>query len=505
MSLPSRLRCQRLDQPRVPEPGGLTGASSASAWEPEATASANPEASARFNGRSAQRLTRASFLTGQHAHNHGVFSHKKPYGYGSFDDSRTLATSLSAAGYRTGFVGKYLNGFGPARSLVSDKPSWRYRPQGWGDWIAAFENPGVRGIRGGTYNHFNTPYDVNGKVDNRYKGEYNSDTIGRFSVNLAKRYQSEPAPFFMYVNYVAPHHGPREPGDPGRVRRSDGKSEKFVTAQRPDSVRGMFDDRIKRAPVLRAADESSEADMSDRPPQIRSRPELTADARAALLEVSRQRAEAIYVMDRNVGSLVSELKRSGEWSNTVFMVTSDDGYFLGEHRVRTGKVKAYEPSLRVPLIVTGPGLAPGSERYDPISIIDMFATILDIADAKQPREADGVSRLRTLTDGDQGWESAVLTEGVGTGKGGDLWTDDPRSSIGLRTARYSMTIYRTGFRELYDLTADPAQDRNVAADPTYTAIMAALTEHWKAIKDCAGAECSRPLAKSLAATVGEER
>ncbi len=74
---------------------------------------------------------RATFLTGQHAHNHGVYWHEPPYGYGAFDDSRTVATSLQAAGYRTGFLGKYLNRYGLDRSKVSGQPSHRYVPRGW--------------------------------------------------------------------------------------------------------------------------------------------------------------------------------------------------------------------------------------------------------------------------------------------------------------------------------------------------------------------------------------
>ena len=90
---------------------------------------------------------RASFLTGEYAHNHGVFWHEPPYGFGSFDDSHTLGTALERAGYRTGFVGKYLNKYGVARSRVTGEASWHYVPAGWSDWIAAFENPHVRGIQ----------------------------------------------------------------------------------------------------------------------------------------------------------------------------------------------------------------------------------------------------------------------------------------------------------------------------------------------------------------------
>ena len=66
---------------------------------------------------------RASLLTGSYAHNHHVWWHARPYGYAVFDDSHTVATALRAAGYRTGLVGKYLNGYGTMRSLVTGRPS----------------------------------------------------------------------------------------------------------------------------------------------------------------------------------------------------------------------------------------------------------------------------------------------------------------------------------------------------------------------------------------------
>ena len=77
---------------------------------------------------------RASFLTGRYAHNHHVYSHAKPYGFQSFDDHATIATALQQSGYQTGFVGKYLNGYGAERSLVTGGPSFRYVPAGWTDW-----------------------------------------------------------------------------------------------------------------------------------------------------------------------------------------------------------------------------------------------------------------------------------------------------------------------------------------------------------------------------------
>jgi arylsulfatase A-like enzyme len=452
---------------------------------------------------------RASFLTGQYTHNHRVWSHERPWGYRAFDDSRTLATSLRRAGYRTGFIGKYLNGYGPQRSKVSGEPSWRYVPRGWTDWRASFEDPGVRGIHGGTYNYFDSPYNVNGRVQNGYRGRYQSTVIGDFSVGMARRFADARKPFFMYVNYVAPHFGgPSEPDDPRGLVDRNGRPWTANTPARPDWVKGRFDGVIRRAAGLPRGGGPAEAGMRDKPPRLRRLPEPTARERAAMRELTRQRAEAIFVLDREVARLVATLKRTGEWRRTVFVFTSDNGYFLGEHRRRQGKTLGYEPSLRVPLLVTGPGMRGDDEhghtRNDPITTVDLAATVLDLAGATAPRPLDGASKVEVLRVGDRGWTVPVLHEAIRTGgrRGGGF--DDVRSSIGIRTARYSMLLHRFG-AELYDLEADALQNESRWRSEDYRAVRRQLRRVWEQVKDCAGASCRTPLPEGLAAGPAENR
>jgi arylsulfatase A-like enzyme len=448
---------------------------------------------------------RASFLTGVYAHNHGVYWHHKPYGYGAFDDSRTIATSLSEAGYRTAFIGKYLNGYGPMRSKVTGERSYRYVPNGWDDWYGAFENPGVGSFHGGTYDYFDTPYNINGKPTNNRRGEYQTDTLGMFARKIATANAKRARPFFMYLSFTAPHFASTsEPDDPRRGRdftHRDGSRSTFATPSRPDWVKGRFDRTVTRAPGLPKGGGPAEADVSDKPQKLRMLPELSHQGRRALAEVTRQRAEAIYVMDRQVGSLVRTLKKRGEWDDTVLVFTSDNGYFLGEHRQRTGKTKAHEPSLRVPFLITGPGMRSGEVRNDPISTVDLTATVLDLAEAAAPHPADGTSLTTTMLTGDQGWDVPVVTEATHTTKG--RRTDpafrrgDARTSIGLRTARYSFTRYDNGEGELYDLYADPAQMENRYEDPAYAEVRASLDELWSRYKDCAAATCRVPMPAQL--------
>lgn len=444
---------------------------------------------------------RASFLTGQYAHNHKVWWHDPPYGYGAFDDSRTIATAMHDAGYRTGFIGKYLNRYGLARSKVTDEPSARYVPAGWDDWRAAVEPPGDSDIHGNTYDYMDTPFNVNGEIDNGYRGVYQSDVIGDFSVDMAARFARRQQPFFMYVNYVAPHHGvPNAPDEPDVVKDADGHELSVVTPAVPDWVKGKFDKRITRASGIAKTGEKVETDISDKPRALQQRYQPEGkEAEEALLYATRRRAEAVYVMDRNIARLVAELQRSGEWENTVFAFTSDNGMIIGEHGLGMTKVRAHEPSLRVPMLVTGPGLRTAQKRYDPITTVDLTATILDLGDAKAPHLADGTSRVKTLVEGDQGWTAPVVTEAVFTARGRDPLFTDLRTTIGIRTSRYSYTRYRGGDAELYDLAEDAREDENLADDPRYAAVRAALDELWPRVKDCKGRGCVPRLPSALLA------
>ena len=118
--------------------------------------------------------------------------------------------------------------------------------------------------------------------------------------------------------------------------------------------------------------------------------------------MQRQRAEALFAWDRQFGRIVRTLKKTGQYDDTVIVFTSDNGYFIGEHRQRSGKIKPHEPSLRVPLVVAGPGI-PHGVRQTPVTTIDVTATILDLAvgvAARGRRDVDGAGvRGRPAVDG----------------------------------------------------------------------------------------------------------
>ena len=448
---------------------------------------------------------RASLLSGEYSHNHHVFSTQYPYGFRAFDDRSTLGTSLNRSGYNTLFLGKYLNGYGDQNVLSTGQSSFRYVPPGWTEWYGAPNRPTNSGYPiGGTYNYFHTIFNINGVTDDTHQGQYQTDVISRMARRLIHTYHRSPKPFFMYLAPAAPHFGrPVEKDDPRHVTDpATGEQERIETPARPRWVWGHFDEQIPRASGLPQDGGPSEADVSDKPRPMNHRPELTPHERIAVRNLTRQRAESLYVLDLQVKQLVRTLKATGEYRNTVIIFTSDNGYFLGEHRVRQGKIKPHEPSLRVPFLIEGPGI-PHGQRFDPITTPGLAATIVQLAHARMPHPADGLSVVPSF-ERDRGWTVPVVTEGLEgfkvfheTKRQPAAGFHDPRTTIGIRTPGWKYVRYDDGDGELYDLDKDPNELHSHFGDPRYAKIQHELARLWWEYKDCRAASCRAPMPANL--------
>jgi arylsulfatase A-like enzyme len=312
-------------------------------------------------------------------------------------------------------------------------------------------------------------------------------------------------PFFLWANYVAPHHGnPGEPDDPKPIRRDDGATTRFQTTARPSEVRGRFDSVLTEAPGA-----AGEADVSDKPFFIRDLPPLNDAEKAGLLETARQRAEALSVVDDAVAGTIAALEASGELDRTIVAFTSDNGYFLGEHRIRQGKILPYEPALAVPLLVRGPGIPAGEVRTDPFTTIDFAPTILAAAGTAVDLPLNGRNLLDVARSGDRGWDRAVLTETGPRGtveeldeSGPKLHPHDPgptakRFSQGVRTRSFLYVEHASGEVELYDMRTDPGQLTNLAGQAAYAPDQEALARTLDRLRNCRGGACQAPLPPRL--------
>jgi N-acetylglucosamine-6-sulfatase len=451
--------------------------------------------------------SRSSFLSGQYAHNHHVYTHLEPYGFAAFRDGHTIATVLQGAGYRTALVGKYLNGYGE-QYLRSDKSSLHYVPPGWDQWYAGsdhlwdFDDPHYGG---GTYSYTKLVENINGEI-RAFPGRYSTDVVAAQTRRVISGFAKEPAPWFVWWTPTAPHHGlPVEPDDPEPTRRRDGQFSEWGTPGRPDWVKGRFDRQITHG-LGTPASGSAEEDVSDKPNYLRKVPDLTAVERQAETEVTRQRAESLYALDVQVRRTIAHLRRLGQLDSTVIVFTSDNGYYLGEHRKRTGKINLHEPSLRVPLLVAGPGV-PHGRRYDPVTTVDLAPTFAAYAGTTM-KGADGTSVLPLIEDGDRGWSRAVVTEGMmGFGRYADEYAlgRTPLDTRGLRLGRWKLTRYSTGEAELYDLKTDPLELNNLNRDPAYASTLRAMKDLYTRYHDCRGDGCRAALPARWRLTAAESR
>ncbi len=387
---------------------------------------------------------RAQLATGQYAQNSGVQHNRGVHGgFQALDPTREASSWFSDSGYRTGFVGKFLNGYGPHD----------VRPSGWSRWDA---------LTRGVYDYVNFSMTGDGEP-RRYTDSYITSVIEDHTNRAVTDFAATGDPFVLYAWHLAPHY---------RITPEGGRGLPPAAAQDRDLFRDArptsFDD-----PSF------DEDDVSDQPRYLRN---LSPVSRSDVRAENTARLQTLQAVDRAVGSLVETLDEEGVLDNTYIVFSSDNGYSLGEHRF-VGKDVLTDEALQVPLLVRGPGVAPGSTSGLPVTLVDLPATFAALAGVTPAWDVDGTSLEPTLHGEDQVFRDTTLIQ---TGRTlGDGW-----SHRGVRTGRY---LYGTddvdGF--LYDRLVDPAEMDNRIDDPAYAEVQAALELRRAALMDCAGWTCNQ--------------
>jgi N-acetylglucosamine-6-sulfatase len=390
--------------------------------------------------------SRATFLTGQYPHNHGVVSNAGPNGYPRLDETNTLAVWLEDAGYFTAHVGKYLNGYqGPAA------------PPGWSRWFGLLDPT--------TYHYYDYKVSEDGVPVSygRAEEDYQTDVLAAEAERILRSFEGNSQPLFLVVTPLAPH------------LESTGKiTSKPLAAPRH---RGAF--TAKRFPVKPSF---NEANMEDKPAHLKRRPKLNKRGVDDVIETYRARQASLLAVDDLVERLVRTLEESGDIHHTVIVFTSDNGFFLGEHRLPKGKFLPYEEAVRVPLIIRGGSFPAGATATQLVSNVDLAPTILELAQATPRRELDGRSLVGLAADPGQGKDRTLLIEGA------RLNSNSPAYSA-VRDDRWLYVEYDKGSRELYDLKTDPYQLRSRHNDRTLTGVRASLAARLSQLRDCSGAGC----------------
>jgi N-acetylglucosamine-6-sulfatase len=421
--------------------------------------------------------SRASMLTGQYGHNNGVLANAPGY-RALVDPGSTLPVWLQEAGYVTAHLGKYLNGYG----AVAD-PDTEVAP-GWDEWHTLMP----------PRQYFGYNLAVNGgkrRFRNR-DADYLTRVLNRRAARLIRRFADEPEPFYLQLDQFAPH---TESGtSSGKVRCQGGV------------VPDPRDRKLFRKQDLKLPDTPSfnEQDVNDKPTFIRARDRLDAAAKRRVIKRTACRRAALRAVDRGVTKIVSTLKREGELDDTVILFVSDNGYFLGEHRISANKTFPYEEAVRVPLAMRVPDGVVGGTRPAKVkklvANIDLAPTILDLAGAKpcvggECRVMDGrslVSLLQGRANGVPNDRSLVLEYARNRDKDGLLCR-----YAGIRGPAHTYLEY-TGLAaaggcteidegELYDLRLDPFQLNDLfQGNGARRGIQPALEAKLDELRDCSG-------------------
>lgn len=409
--------------------------------------------------------SRATFLTGQHSHNHGVRTNALPLGGVTvLDDSSTVATWLQAAGYRTGLVGKYLNGYGLDLS-PSPKDDPTYIPPGWDDWQAVTVPDKL----------YDYTINDNGTLVmyGSAPADYGTDVTALRAVDFINEAEASDAqPFFLLVSAQAPH---QETGF--QCSLNVGSVGPLLPAPRHVGVTNGL--ALPQSPSF------NEASVTDKPTWLKNNyTSLTTGQQNCLRTAHRNRVGSLLALDDLVGVVAAALQANGETADTLLMFVSDNGFLLGEHRVNS-KQHAYEESIRLPLYARVPGFTGPATATQLVLNTDIAPTLVELAGATAGLVLDGRSLVPIFQDPSHGpWRTHFLIEHE---KHGGLVV--PPSYSAARSTQYKWVEYVDGGRELYDLGADAAELASQHGNAAYVSIKTALKLMLGALKTCAGTSC----------------
>lgn len=357
--------------------------------------------------------SRASILSGQFAHVHGVLDNSTPLPEGT----PTFPQELQKAGYNTAFIGKWHMGG------ASDAP----RP-GFKHWVS-FKGQGQ--YRDQTFN-------INGEQVPRTG--HTTDIVADYAVDFLKDTGADP--FCLYLSHKAVHAH----FDP------------------PERYKGTYADKKFPRP---ASMENSEENYQGKPEWVRRQRQSwhgvdgMYDEKMDFDTFVKSYPELLRAVDDSVGRVVETLRESGKLDDTLILFTSDNGFQFGEHGL-IDKRTMYEASIKVPLIAHCPDMIPGGQRRtELVQNIDFAPTLLEAAGQPIPDTIQGRSFLDVLTGTEKSWRDAILYE--------YFWErafPHTPTVLGVRTERYKFMRYHGVWDryELYDLQEDPDEMNNLLGD-----------------------------------------
>jgi arylsulfatase A-like enzyme len=413
--------------------------------------------------------SRASILTGDFPHTTGVYiNHGSAGGFNTFnrlgDPRRTFALPLQSRGYLTAFMGKYLNAYYASYPAPKAMGDWvpsdvTYVPPGWDEWDAV----------GLGYKQYNYTLNHDHKVI--YHGarpqDYLNSVLEKYGRRFVKHSAAARRPFFLEVASFSPH-------TPNTPAPQDAHKFKNVTAP-TDPAFGHI--------------------PTNAPKWLSIRQPLTPYAYHLIDQRFRERVRAVQSVDRMVAGLEAKLAATDQLNDTVFVFSSDNGYHEGQYNLLPGKLSAFDTDVNVPLIVSGPGIAPGSTNNDIVENIDLAPTFDDLAGATPSPAVEGHSFVPLLHGDNVPWRTLALIEHRGPvtdPRDPDAQTiaeGNPPSYEAIRSPVFTYVRYNTGETEYYNRKRDPYELDNLA--PTLSGTQKQQLDNWlSALQHCTdGTQC----------------
>jgi arylsulfatase A-like enzyme len=366
--------------------------------------------------------SRASILSGQYARTHGVHNFADTFSPARYQ--LTYPQLLRAAGYRTGFIGKY----GVGNKMPADTfDYWRGFP-GQGKYFPEGE-----------------------------PGPHLTDIMGNQAIEFM---QSDAAqPWCLSVSFKAAHV---QDEDPRQFLPSPATANLYEGVRFPEP-KTMHPRYIAQLPPSVQRSEN------------RRRYAVRFGTPALYQESVRNYYRLISEIDTQVGRIVDHLTKSGQLHNTLIIYTGDNGFYLGEHGL-AGKWFLHEESVRVPLIIFDPRHKGGIRRSETVLNIDLAPTILSAAALNPPTGTQG-RNLLPLAHGHRppSWRTDFFYEHLLP----NPWI--PKTE-GVRANDWMYCRFLDEnpiFEELYDLKRDPLQETNLASDPAHRPRLDAMRARWR--------------------------
>lgn len=401
--------------------------------------------------------SRASLLTGLYSHAHGVITNGGGPAYynqpGLRDDQQTFVQLLRQAGYHTALVGKW---------------HMRSGPSGFDQWVI-FPSQGVYQDPDMIASVKDVPRSEGVRL--RFRG-HADDVVGDLALEYLRN-RPRDRPFCLLYQFKSPHRAwiPAE-------RHAHAFDDVDVPLPR------TFEDRLAGKPEALRAAEMAIADMLD----FRDRgvdPSLPVEQRKRLnLEhLVKNYYRVLLSVDENVGRVLDALDAEGSAENTIVVYTSDNGFFLGEYGLFDKRLM-YEPSIRVPLLVRFPArVTPDVDTTHMVLNIDVAPTLLELAGVPVPQWMHGRSLVPLLLGEERPWRDAFLYE----------YYEYPaehcvRKNRGVRTSRWKLIHFweQPEEWELYDLSEDPDETRNLAEDRRYAGVRRELQARLEGLRHAVG-------------------